>query len=130
MAKITISRIYELSKYLGTQAGKELQDPLTYMSEFAELTLRNLRNGLTFNDNLDCVTKRVTVKNNTETIVSIASKKRAVRINIDRAIDDTFYVVTGFGWKFNTDGDVVIKVTFAGSPGTADIPIDIIIHFG
>jgi hypothetical protein len=133
MAKITISRIFEISKYLATKAGQELRDPLTYLSEFAEVTLRNLRNGLTFADNLDCEVKRVSVRNDLETIVSTSTSdsKRAVRITVDRAIDGTYYVVNSFGWKYNANGDIVIKATFDGTPAASlAIPLDIVIHFG
>ncbi len=132
MAKITISRIYELSKALATKSGQELQGPLTYLSELAEVTLRNLRNGLTFADNLDCETKRIFIKNNTETIISITSQnRRAQRIYIDRAVDQNYYVVDSFGWKYNSSGEIVVKIGFANSPpANLDITVDIVIHFG
>lgn len=131
MAKVTLSRIYDLSKSLATKAGKELEDPLRYLAEFAELTLRNLRNGLTFADNMDCEIKQITVKNSAETIVSVASRKRAVRITVDQAINQTYYVVTGFGWKYNNAGEIVVKISFDGSPpASLDVPVNIVIHFG
>lgn len=132
MAKITISRIYELSKALSTKSGQELQGPLTFLSELAEVSLRNLRNGLTFTDNMDCETKRVFVRDNEETIISISSRnKRAQRIYVDRAIDTTYYVINSFGWKYNANGEVVLKIGFANSPPSSlDIPVDIVIHFG
>ncbi len=133
MARITISRIFEISKYLTTKAGQELRDPLQYLSEFAELTLRNLRNGLTFVDNLDCEVKQVTVRSGVETVVSITANpsRRVVRLTVDRAIDGTFYVLDSFGWKYNAQGAIVIKATFAGSPpASLDIPLVIVLHFG
>ena len=57
MAKISVSKIFELSKYLATKSGQELKDALIYLSEFAEVSLRTLRNGLTFRDNFDSLTK-------------------------------------------------------------------------
>ena len=131
MAKITISRIFEISKALATKSGQELQGPLTYLSELAEVTLRNLRNGLTFYDNMDCTSRRVSVRTNTETVVSIAERKRAKRIYIDRVVNDTYYVYEKFGWKFNSAGEIVIKIVFAGSPdANLDIDVDLVIHFG
>lgn len=131
MAKITISRLFEISKALTTKSGQELSDSLTYLSEFAEVTLRNLRNQLTFTDNMDCENRRVSVRNNTETVVSIAKRKRASRIYVDRVVNDTYYVVDSFGWKFNTAGEIVIKVGFTNSPdANLDIDLDVVIHFG
>lgn len=131
MARVTLSRIFEISKYLATKAGQELQDPLVYLSDFAELTLRNLRNGLTFADNLDCEIKRVTIRSGVETTVSTISSKRVVRITVDRAVDSTYFVIDSFGWKYNAQGAVVIKATLAGSPpASLDVPLDLVLHFG
>lgn len=131
MAKITESRIFEISKFLATKSGKELEGVLTYLSNFAELTLRNLRNGLTFADNMDCELKRINIRNGVETVVSIASRKRAVRVYVDRIVDTNYYSWNEFGWKFNNTGELVIKLGIAGSPpASLDIPVDITILFG
>ncbi len=131
MAKITISRLFEISQSLSTKAGQELRPALQYISEFAEVTLRNLRNGLTFADNLDCQIKRVSVRSGVETVVSIDGTKRASRVTVDKVVENTYYVVSAFGWKYNSNGDIVIKVTLDGSPPSSlDIVLDIVIHFG
>lgn len=131
MAKITVSRIFELSKYLATKSGQELKDALVYMSEFAEVSLRNLRNGLTFADNFDCELKTVTLRTNAETKISLAVRKRAVDVRIRRVVDNTYYIIESFGWKFNTDGDIVVKAVFVGSPAsTLDITCELLILFG
>jgi len=131
VSKITVSKIFELSKYLATKSGQELKDALVYMSEFAEVSLRNLRNGLTFSDNFDCETKLVSVRTNTETKVSLANRKRPSCILVRRVISDVYYVVDKFGWKFGQDGDIVINITFGGSPAaTEQISVEILILFG
>lgn len=131
MAKITVSRIFELSKYLATKSGQELKDALVYMSEFAEVSLRNLRNGLTFADNFDCETKTVSVRTNTEAKISLASRKRASSVLIRRVVSDAFYIVEKFGWKYNADGDIVVTIVFSGSPAsTLDISVELLILFG
>lgn len=131
MAKITVSRIFELSKYLATKSGQELRDALTYMSEFAEVSLRNLRQGLTFGDNFDCTLKTVGIRSNLETTISLAGRKRPSAVWIRRVVDDTYYEVTSFGWKFNPDGDIVVKIVFTGSPAaTLEISTELLILFG
>lgn len=131
MAKITISRIFELSKYLSTKAGQELKDALAYLSDFAEVSLRNLRNGLTFSDNFDCELKTVAVRSNVETKISLASRKRATAVLVKRVVHDNYYIVDKFGWKFNADGDIVITTVFSGSPAaTLEIPVELLILFG
>lgn len=131
MTKITISRIMELSKALTTQAGQQLADPLTYLSEFAEVALRNLRNGLTFADNLDCEIRQVRLVHDVETVISIAaSTKRATRITIDQIIDPAYYVADAFGWKYNSQGQIVVKIKYAGTPSpTLALPVTLVVHF-
>lgn len=131
MAKVTLSRLFEVSKYLTTDAGKDLKDALTYLSEFVEVTTRNLRNGLTFTDNFDTTIKEVTVRPDTETIVLTGERRRVREVVVRRAVDDTYYVMDSFGWKYNTSGEVVIKVGFTGSPpSTQDVILEVMIHFG
>ena len=130
MAKISVSKIFELSKYLATKSGQELKDALIYLSEFAEVSLRTLRNGLTFNDNFDSLTKIVAVKDSTETTVSIASGKRPSSIFVTRTIDNVYYTIDSFGWKFSSSGDVVVKVGFTGTPpSTLSIEVELLILF-
>lgn len=128
--KVTISRLFEISKYLTTSAGKDLEGALSYISEFAELTIRGLRNNLTFEENIFCEVKTVSVRHNTETIISIAKRNRPVRIYVDKVISP-YFVITGFGWKFSPSGEVVIKVLFDGPPPALEqINVDITIFYG
>jgi hypothetical protein len=131
MAKVTISRIFELSRYLGTKSGQELKDALVYISELAEVSLRLLRNGLTFNDNFDCETKTVYIRTNVETVIAIANRRRPSAILVKRVINDTYYEIDSYGWKFSTSGDVIVKIVFSNSPAsTLDIPVEILLLFG
>lgn len=131
MAKITVSRIFELSKYLATKSGQELKDALIYLSEFAEVSLRNLRNGLTFRDNFDSQLKIISVRTGVETTVAVQGSKRPSCILICRVVDNNYYVVDSFGWKFGADGNVLVTVGFTGSPGaTTAIDVEILLLFG
>ena len=136
MAKITISRLFEVSKYMATESGKELGDALTYLSEFVEVTIRNLRNGLTYTDNFNAITKEVTVRPNTEAVVLGKSEVRRVKeVVCRRARSDQYYIVASFGWKYAANGDLVVMADFldsaAASPAsTTDVKLDLLIHFG
>ena len=131
MAKITLSRLFEVSKYLVTESGAELKDALIYISEFVEVVTRNLRNGLTFADNFDVKIKQVTCRPDTELIVLTAEPRRVKEVVVRRAISDTYFIVDSFGWKYDSSGNVVIKAGFTGSPpATTDVKLDLIIHFG
>lgn len=135
MAKVTISRIFEISKYLATKSGKELEDPLRYLSDFSELTLRALRNQLTFGENLDCEIKMVKLRTSIPTVISPATRRRVVRLTIDQVVDNVYYVVSKFGWKYNANGDLIVFAAFTneagGSPAsTTNINTSLVIHFG
>lgn len=130
MAKVTIARIFDLSKALGTPSGKELQDVLQFLSDFSELTLRLLTNGQNFEDNLNTQVKTLQVRHNEETIVGITSRSIVSRIYLDRVLDSKYYMVNGFGWTIDPRGNVVVKVSFADAPPpTVKINVNIVIHF-
>lgn len=131
MAKVTLSRLFEVSRYLTTEAGDQLKDALFYLSEFVEVTTRNLRNGLTFTDNFDTIIKTISVRPDTETVILVSDKRRATEVVLRRVVDNQYYDVSSYGWKYNSAGEIVVRVGFAGSPpATQDITVVVMIHFG
>ena len=135
MAKVTLSRLFEVSKYLTTDSGKELKDALVYISEFVEVVTRNLRNGLTFADNFDTTVKEVSIRPDTQEIVLTGERRRVREVAIRRVIDDTYWIVTEFGWKYNATGDVTIFVSLLdpdgnAAPSTSNVKLALLIHFG
>ena len=135
MAKVTISRLFEVSKYLVTESGKELKDALVYISEFVEVMTRNLRNGLTFIDNFDAQLKTISVLPGTESVILTGEVRRVKEVVIRRVIDNTYYIVTNYGWKYNPEGNVVITANFENSSGVASpatelVNLAIMVHFG
>lgn len=54
MAKITVSRIFEVSLIATTKAYTELQPFIDYVNGLADNTIRILRNGITLRDNVAC----------------------------------------------------------------------------
>mgnify|MGYP006933461297 CR=1 FL=1 len=59
--KLSIARVLETSKYLATDAGKQLEEFVTFVSDLSEQMIRSLRNGLTLRDNFDCQVVDVTI---------------------------------------------------------------------
>lgn len=123
MTRINISRLFEISQYISTEAGGQLKDALEYLSEYVEVTVRALRNGLTIDNNFNATVKNVSLNNSTETVIQGAGTEiRTVKqIMLRKVVSADNYMVTGFGWKINNSGDVVVKATFEGSPTS---PID------
>lgn len=117
--RIRLTRLFEISRYLNNKSGQELKGVLEYLSELSHDTIRSLKNGLNFRDNFDCETKTVSLMSNTETVIAVPEGKRPTQILLKRVLDDVFYVVDSFGWKYQSDGSVVIKAVFTGSPTVA-----------
>lgn len=135
MAKVTISRLFEISKFLKTKSGQELEGALSYLSELAEVTLRILRNGITFSDNIDCEPKTISLQNQTVTTVFPSKNKTILGIVPLRVQDQTYYVLDRFGWFLNTKGEPQIYASFLDSAGSAPastrtVNLTVVIHFG
>lgn len=132
MAKVTISRIFEITKLLTTKSGQELKDGLTYLSDFAEITLRNLRNGLTYADNFACEVKSITIKNNTETIITPITTKRVNQVVVRKSTSSKYYCLDSFGWKYNSDGEIVVKLKFTdfdALDSALAFPVEILLYY-
>lgn len=54
MAKITISRIFEVSLIAASKAYTDMQPFVDYVNGLADNTIRILRNGITLSDNVSC----------------------------------------------------------------------------
>jgi hypothetical protein len=54
VAKITISRIFEVSLIAASKAYTDMQPFVDYVNSLADNTIRILRNGITLADNLSC----------------------------------------------------------------------------
>ena len=53
MAKITISRIFEISLISASKAYEEMQPFVDYVNSLADNAIRILRNGITLQDNIN-----------------------------------------------------------------------------
>lgn len=124
--KITLSRIFETSKALATEPGQQLQDFINFTAEMSEQVLRALRNGLTFEDNIRCLTPRISLLHNVEQVVN-TSGKTAKRVMATRSYS-TLYGIDSFLWYLNNDNQLVVKVGFTSSP-SVKIDVDLLIFY-
>ncbi len=135
MAKITVSRLFEISRYLTTDAGKQLEGALRYLSEFAEVSIRTLRNGLTFADNVDCAIKTLTLPSEIVTTVAFSGSKRASYVIPVRVVDINYWVISEFGWSYDSNGNLqvfckILDTTGASPPTSWRGDLVLIILFG
>jgi hypothetical protein len=114
MAKITISRVFESSKALATDAGKELSEFITYCTDVAEQSLRALRNGLTFQDNVNSQTPTVSIKHNIPQTVNTDGK-----IPWAVWVAKSALPITSFYLKITDNGSMHVTIAFLSTPVTA-----------
>jgi len=124
--KVTLSRIFETSKVLGTEAGQQLQDFVQFMADLSEQSLRALRNGLTFEDNMRCLASTVSLVHSTPTIINTGGKTPK-RLQITR-VYSTQYLLDAWGWYIDSNGSLNLKVEFTGAPVAAQ-NVDLLIFY-
>lgn len=118
MAKITVSRLLETSRFLATKAGQELTDFITYVAEVSEQTIRALRANLTFEDNFRCFIKVANITTNVAFNINI-DKKAPTGVFITQ-ISNGAYGYSAFSWQINTQGLLTVTVTLVGGT-SADV---------
>lgn len=96
MAKITISRIFEVSLIASSKAYEELQSFVEYVNSLADNTIRILRNGVTLSDNISCsiITQQMT-PNTPLTFAVNARPIGVIVLQSDRP-------VTSFTWQYGS----------------------------
>ncbi len=112
MTKLSIQRVFETSKLLATDSGKELQELIGYVAEFAEQTLRILRNGVGVADQLDAQLVNAIVVSGEET--EISTNKVPIGIFPIR-IQEEGTKNGEFGWYLNDQGRVITNLVVTGT---------------
>lgn len=116
MSKINLGAIFEISKALATEAGQQLAEPLDFLAEFGEQSLRALNRGLTFRDNFDGDFKTVDLTHGVNQVVSVS--KNPVDIWVTRTFTKTAFC-TNFGWYIDDDSRLIVNASFVGAPTAA-----------
>lgn len=128
MAKITIQRVFETTKALATEAGQSLQDFINFNAQFAELTLRALRNGLTYADNMDCDIRTVSLPQNELQTLSLVGVRKPNEVRVRRVLDTQYALSVPLAWGFTSTGQVYVKASFTPAP-TSAVRVELIILY-
>lgn len=110
MAKITISRIFEVSLIATSKAYTELQPFIDYVNSLADNTIRILRNGITLGDNINCSV--ISQKFTPGQALQFAVNARPVGIIILQSDAP----VTSFVWQPLSDATQVTGTVTSSSP--------------
>jgi hypothetical protein len=125
MAKLSITRFFEISRFLATEAGKQLSDFLIFASDFFEQVLRALRNGLTFADNMNCTVLNVTLQHEVPQVINSGGKTPFLILN--RTIS-TSTTITGLVSYMDNNNQLVVVPTFKSAP-SGDISVVLVLIF-
>lgn len=124
--KLTIGRIFEISRVVNTKAGGEIKDFIEWVSTASEQFVRALRNGLTFYDNMQCIVKTVSVSSDVSRAINTGGKK--INSIIISRVYSSVYAVDHMLWYYSSDGNLYLKVGFTNSP-SGDVEIDILMFY-
>lgn len=125
--KLSLSRIFETSQALATQAGQQLREPLQFLSNLGEQTLRALRNGLTFTDNFDGQLKLVDLSADVDQVVG--GLRKTPTLVLPGRVYSTTSNIDSFGWWINGNSELVVNAGFTGAP-TEALPVVLVILYG
>lgn len=121
MAKITISRIFEVSLIAASKAYTDMQPFVDYVNSLADNTIRILRNGITLSDNVSCTI--TTQKLTPGQALQFAVNARPVGIIILQSDQP----VTSFVW---TPGNDTTQVSGTiTSPATAAFSVKLCVFY-
>lgn len=124
--KINIGTILQIGNALQTKAGKELKEFIEYVSAFADLAIRSLRNGLTFGDNFDCLVDIVELPHDEDQIIFVTKRPSGM---IPVGGQSTTKMLDSFGWFVNDDNQVVVRATFTNSVAGDKAKITLVILY-
>lgn len=128
MTKINLTRTYDASKDLQTEAGKELEAFIQSNISSTELMVRALKNGISFGDNINCLVKTVELRSGQATVVAADAKKRVDMVLVGAVGDKSTYLEKPLHWYYSDKGDFTVVATFNGTP-TVAIPVKLVILF-
>lgn len=124
--KLNIPRIFEKSRVLSSEAGKQITEFVDFMSDFVEQTTRALRNQLTIADNMDAIVSEVTVSHQTETVI-YTNNKVPMGIHVIK-VSHKDYAVDAFRWYVDENNQTKIWVRYTSLPSVS-VNVKLVIYF-
>ena len=131
MSKITITRLLDTAQLMTTTMGQESPAFVDYLAQLVEQSVRTLRNGITYADNVDCDAKTVTLTHGVAQAIS--ASKTVMGVLFTRLRSQT-YLLEASGWWYGTDNRLYVAARFgeiasSGTPPTAALAVDIVLLY-
>ena len=134
--KIKIPNLVDVSKFLKTNSGQDLKEFIEYVASSSDEIVTAIQGNLTYGDNFLSEIKNIGVRHDTEEVVRLGRNDRVSEVRVRRIYDDAYYVVDSFGWKYDAQGNLVIKCLFQNPfdpipiPESLIVQMDVIIYYG
>lgn len=117
MTKVTIQRTFDPAKVYETDAGKQVQPFIDAQLSVNELVLRILLNGVSFEDNVNCVIRDVDLHHNTPQTIGIT--KPVSGMICVRVYDKAAYLTVPLHWYYDDQNQLTVIAQFFGTPALA-----------
>lgn len=117
MTKVTIQRTFDPSKIYGTDAGKQVKEFVDAQLSVNELVLRILLNGISFEDNVNCLVKDLDLQHNVPQTVGIT--KPVSMILCGRVFNREARLTEPIHWYYDDQNQLTVLAQFFGSPAVA-----------
>lgn len=128
MAKIQLSRVFDVALVATTKAYQELQPFVEFFNQLSDNVVRTLTNGISLLDNVDCKQIKLDMKDDIPTALAV-DKRVPLAVYLSRQIPST-PMVTAFSWEITNDGAISLRVKFDTPPPTnTTINCSFIVHY-
>jgi hypothetical protein len=127
MAKLTVSSLLEISRWLATPAGKELAGFLEWVSDTCRQLITAVNRGLTFRDNFAAEAKTVSLVHNTFQVIALPAGRVPSGIIVQRVVSATVGW-DSLAWYIDDQDRLQVRVGFTGAP-TAAQDVSLVILF-
>lgn len=126
MAKITISRIFDVATLATSKIYSDIKGFVEYMNQFVDNVIRILTNGVTIKDNLSAT--QFTVPCRHDKIETITLVKRPTVVFLGRQFPVTPQI-TSFAWDFIDGTTISVKPKFDVPTSTASLDVTFVAFY-
>lgn len=126
--KLSIPKLLDTSKLLGTQAGQQLEELVTYCAITMSQIISCLRSGLTYSDNFDCLIQTVKLTHNQSQVINRGAATKTITNVVAMQTISTTTSVSSMVWYLNNTNQLVIVPQFFGAP-TATVTVTLRIEY-